>query len=848
MVRSVLSGVFALLLAGLLPGSLPGLLAAPALAAGAPPAGAAQARFEQSIEAAKSAMMSDPQQALGLVDRALQRGEALPEPDRAVARATALWLRIEANIGLNRPVEAQQHLEAAMAIVTRAAPGSKLHGDLMRSQGAIAAMSGKAPDALRFYLAAHRIYKQLGDRRAQAIALQDIGTIYGEAGDYERELAYAGEAQEIYDDDPAFALTINNNRGETYRILGRRAEAEKAFLAALVNARAIRSPLLETRILTNLALVQIELGKLGEAARNAAQAERLGLGADARDWLPFVYGAQAAIAAKRRDDRSALALVERVFAGTDLTQTDLTYKEFHQLAADLYARGGLPAKALPHLQAFQRLDSEARDLISSASSQLLGAQFNSANQKARIAELKRGQLERDVAIAQQKSMIAQGLLAAALALIIVAGAALLSIRKSRNEVRDANGVLTQVNTKLEHALKAKTAFLAMTSHEIRTPLNGIMGMTQVLLADRALDAQTRERVSLVLGAGRTMQSLVDDLLDVAKMENGGITVSEAPADLRAILREGVQLWQAEASAKGIAIAFIEEAPLPLVTTDAGRFRQVIFNLLANAIKFTPTGSVTVRARRPDAQTLEICVEDTGIGIPEDQLDTVFEAFHQVDNGMTRDFGGAGLGLAICRNIMTALGGTISVSSKPGAGSVFRLTLPVAAGQAKEPVSEEAQGAPDRGGEGQTSSSLPSSSLPSSGLTLIVDRSELRLAKLKAVLQPHVSSLAGCMALADAQQFMQAGQVRLVVLDTATLDAEADKAAAAARFMALAEQQNVCVIVLLAADDEVSAAAFAAANPAAVLKKPLKAAYLIEAIRSASLGTATGGEGFPSQVA
>lgn len=834
MLRAALFGLFVPLLAG--------LMTVPAVAAGVPISGRAEAHFEQSIEAAKSAMMSDPQQALKLVDKAMQQSNALPEPKRPMARAMALWLRTEANIGLNRLNEAQQHLEDAVAIVLGAAPDSKLHGDLMRSKGAIAAISGKASDALRFYLAAHRIYKQVGDKRAQAIALQDIGTIYGEAGDYERELAYADEAQEIYNDDPGFALTTNNNRGETYRILGRRAEAEKAFIAALVNARALRSPLLETRILTNLALVQIELGKLGEAARNAAVAERLGNGVDARDWLPFVYGVQASIAAKRGDDRNAIGLIERLFADTDLAQTDLTYKEFHQLAGELYARNGQPAKALPHLQAFQRLDSEARELISTASSQLLGAQFNSANQKARIAELKRGQLERDFAIAQQRTTIVQGLLAAALALILVAGAALISIRKSRNEVRDANGVLTQVNTKLEHALQAKTAFLAMTSHEIRTPLNGIMGMTQVMLADQTLDPQTRERVGLVLGAGRTMQSLVDDLLDVAKMENGGIAVSEAPADLRAILREGIQLWQAKASAKGIEIAFVEETPIPLLTTDAGRFRQVIFNLLSNAIKFTPAGRITVKARRLDTQMLEISVEDTGVGIPEDQLESVFEAFHQVDNGMSRDFGGAGLGLAICRNIMIALGGTISVTSRVGKGSEFRLTLPIAA------TDVQSEAGPAQVKSLEINRAAPDQASPASGVTLIVDSNELRLAKLKAVLQPHKAALVGCTALAEAERLVEAGQVHLVVLDSSALAAEDDKAAAAEWFLALAERLSVCVIVLLAADDEVLAVAAEAANPVAVLKKPIKAACLIEAVNSVPVGTATGAEGFQSQVA
>lgn len=829
MLRTALAGLIAFVLAAAMP--------EPVFAAGSD-----TARFNQSIEAAKAAMMSDPQEALRIVDRALAQAERLPDGKRDVAKATALWLRIEANIGLNRLSDAAAQVGKALTLVKIAAPNSKLHGDLVRSRGAIAAINGKAPDALRDYLEAHRIYKRASDRRAQAIALQDIGTIYGEAGDHERELSYLNEAQDIYNDDPSFMLTTNNNRGEAFRTLGRRREAEQAFLAALVNARDLQSPMLETRILTNLALVQLDLGKMKDAARNAAKAERLGATVEAGDWLPFVYGVQAAIAAKRGDDRAAIALMERLFDDADFTQTDLIYKRYHELAADLYARNDQPAKALLHFKAFQRLDSEARDLISTASSQLLGAQFNSANQKARIAQLKQDQLQRDVQIERQKALIVQGLLGAALILIIVAGVALVSIRRSRNEVRTANTVLTEVNSKLELALKAKTDFLAMTSHEIRTPLNGIMGMTQVLLADQGLDPETRERVSLVLGAGQTMQSLVDDLLDVAKMENGGITVTPAPADLRSILKDSVQFWQAEASAKGIGIAFVEAAPIPVITTDAGRIRQVLFNLLANAIKFTPAGSITVTAGRNGAQMIEISVEDTGVGIPEDQLETVFEAFHQVDNGMSRDFGGAGLGLAICRNIMTALGGTISVTSTVGHGSVFRLTLPVVAGQAAD-ADPRAQ-LPDAAPVSALASSSAADHAPElPHMTVILDSNELRLAKVKAVVQPHCAALIGVTSLEDAEPLISSGQASQVVLDTSVFAGEADTQLAYAAFIEQARKREVPVIVLRGPDDGLPLDAAQAAAPEVLLQKPLKAAHLIEAIKSSSPPS-----GFQSQVA
>ena len=754
--------------------------------------------------------MANPQGALAKVDVALAKANSLPADKQPIARATALWLKIEANIRLNRLDAAAADLDEAMQIVISAAPGTKLHGDLMRSKGAVAALSGKASAALRHYLDAHRIFRQSGEKRSQAIALQDIGQIYWEAGDYERMLAYYDDAQEIYDDDPAFALSGNNNRGEAYRILGRGVEAEQAYAAALANARAMKSPMLETRILSNLALVQVEMGKLNLASKNAALAEKRGATAEARDWLPFVSGVKASIAAKRGDDRLAASLLNRLFVGVDLGKTDLTYKEFHQLAADVYSRLDQSALALMHLQAFQRLENETRELVTSTSSQLLSARFDSANQSTRIAQLKQGQLERDIKIERAKGTLATALSIAALILTMIAGFAFFSIRRSRNEVRDANIVLTDVNAKLEDALKAKTDFLAMTSHEIRTPLNGIMGMTQVILADERIDSETRERVSLVLGAGQTMQSLVDDLLDVAKMENGEITVKHEPCDLRVVLSEGVKLWQAEANAKGLQILFEDRSIPATMFTDAGRVRQVVFNLLANAIKFTPAGTVRLTAQTIGGEQLEIAVEDSGIGIPPDQIEKVFDPFHQVDNAMSRDFGGAGLGLAICRNIITALGGTIDVTSEVGKGSRFRVMLPLTAA---------ATSSPDGPALSERSRSV-----------LIVDCNELRLAKVKAVVGPHAGQVRGATSLGEATEWIASQPTALLVLDTACLSQNRDQLTDLSKLMAAAKVCHVSVIFLCSSDEQIPLSVVEAFEPDVILQKPLKASALISAVR------------------
>ena len=253
------------------------------------------------------------------------------------------------------------------------------------------------------------------------------------------------------------------------------------------------------------------------------------------------------------------------------------------------------------------------------------------------------------------------------------------MRESRDSIRAAHDDLQVVNAALDDALKARTDFLAMTSHEIRTPLNGIMGMTQVILADRELPDGVRDKVRLVHASGETMLALVDDLLDVAKMESGEVTISKTQMNLHRLFDETVQLWTDRAEGKGIRLAADRGDVPDRITEDPGRLRQILFNLLANAIKFTDTGQVSLTCRVERAaggETLVCEVADTGIGIPADKLEKIFEAFAQVDDSTTRKYGGTGLGLAICRRLSRAMGGDLTVDSELGVGSRFTVRLPL----------------------------------------------------------------------------------------------------------------------------------------------------------------------------
>jgi tetratricopeptide (TPR) repeat protein len=347
--------------------------------------------FEQAIEATKVAMMADPQEALAKAKVARRIADQMPSNRQsATARATAYWLEAEALLGLNRLDEAKATVDPAIKLVEANARGSKLHGDLLRARGAVAALTGNVQQALTDYLGAHRIFAKLGITRSVAITLQDIANVYWEGGDYARTLRYLDEANDLYSDDPGFALSSFNSKAEALRKLGRLGDAEQNFQIALKHARALESPLLQTRILSNLALVQIESDKLAAAAQNAALALRLSEADEARDWRVFVFGLQAMIAAKQGNDPLATQLLERTFANVDLARTDLAYRDFHALGAAVFERTGNLALANAHLKARYRLESEAAKLVSTNGAQLLAAEFDFANQNLRISKLKQG--------------------------------------------------------------------------------------------------------------------------------------------------------------------------------------------------------------------------------------------------------------------------------------------------------------------------------------------------------------------------------------------------------------------------------------------------------------------------
>jgi signal transduction histidine kinase len=453
----------------------------------------------------------------------------------------------------------------------------------------------------------------------------------------------------------------------------------------------------------------------------------------------------------------------------------------------------------------------------------MAAQFDYANQELKLSRVRAKKLETDAALERSRQLLIKLTLYGLMALLVIAGLvvtglikALRTIRRSRNEVTRANLNLQDTNAELERALAAKTRFLATTSHEIRTPLNGILGMTQVLLSDSSVTGPVRERVKTVHDAGTAMRVLVDDILDVAKMETSGVTVEPELTRLKPLLTKVGELWDSQAAAGGITVRMDLAGCSELVSCDPRLVRQITFNLLSNAVKFTERGEVRLVATTRE-DVLTIAVSDTGIGIAPEHQQDIFKSFHQVDNSTQRQFGGTGLGLAISRTLARAMGGDVNVISELGKGSTFTLSIPLSnAGSAAETGPEQEQAA------------APADAAPTSGILLIEASPLGRNVMAKAIAAEGLDIIPADGAEAAAAAAGDA--IALIVADIASAGGWDGLAA----LLALPEWfgRTVPVLALVQGEiDEAAAAGAAALGITHILSRPMSAATLRAGIAS-----------------
>jgi signal transduction histidine kinase/DNA-binding response OmpR family regulator len=387
-------------------------------------------------------------------------------------------------------------------------------------------------------------------------------------------------------------------------------------------------------------------------------------------------------------------------------------------------------------------------------------------------------------------------------------------------LRQRNRELHAARERAEEASRAKSAFLANMSHEIRTPMNGILGMSELLI-DSPLGTRERAYANTIHRSGLALLTVLNDVLDFSKIEAGRLEIDPAPFNLQACLEDVAVLLSAKAQEKGFEVMVRCEPDLPqCFLGDAGRIRQIVTNLVGNAVKFTSEGYVLIEASRvesnADVPRWAIRVIDTGIGIPEEKADAIFQEFTQAETSTTRQYGGTGLGLAISARLAGLMGGSISVESAPGEGSTFTLELPLEVGIGKElSIGERAR--------------LPSARV------LLVDDVEVNLDIMEE--QCRTWGLAAVRA--------SGGRQAVALLDRAARDKvpfnlivldyhmpEFDGLAVAEHIAARTDLSLSQIVVLSSSDDDAVVAAFRDLGAENYLVKPVRSATFYTALSEA----------------
>lgn len=532
----------------------------------------------------------------------------------------------------------------------------RLIGAVYFSLGSFFSKVEKLEDAERYYQKALPIFEEIDEKRGVAVLFGSLGIIYQQQGNFEKGYEYLNRNIELFHE-----LGDYLSLAESYLLLARFEKQIDNLDQALEHLNTARFYAETSKDMNKNTLIVLEIGLVSLKMKNYIEAEN--------------HFTQALELAQSIEIKENELMVHDAFVG-------------------LYKEIGDAGKSLAHLEEFHKIRDELYPLSYGEDLLKIQTQFEAERRESELNSLRRIQVENTLEMERERTRLNTAIAAIVFVLLIVAVMALRYNAKAQAARQMAlhNNQLLEIGKELEHVNRVKSDFLANTSHEIRTPLNGILGMV-TLLSQSKITAEQKEQVRAIELSGKKLLDLVNDLLDLTKIEAGKIEILYAPMNIQEVLAAEISIWGDMARAEGLEFKLEISPDLPHKMSGASaRIIQVLTNLVGNAVKFTEFGSVCLRISIEKDYGQEVLVkfevEDTGIGIAEDKLTHLFERFSQIDSGLSRSFQGTGLGLAISRDLVRIMNGSIGVDSVEGKGSNFWFRLPMHINKRTAPREEQ----------------------------------------------------------------------------------------------------------------------------------------------------------------
>ena len=584
------------------------------------------------------------------------------------------------------------HLETGLEIREQLADTLGMAA-LYSKLGALYDQQGFYEKALTEYIKYLNISEKKGNQQGVAIANKQMGLSYKKQGAYDQALEYFLKGLEV-----AEKIDLKKEIGNVCTALGETyLEMEDVVLATQYLDRA-QEVLTEINNLPGLANVYQKSGLLHQRKGNNKEAQmdfeqslELWEGQKDRRGMATAYLHLGRLNIERDRDQAAIPdLSQAETLAREIGDIPLQEKIFQSLAE---AHQGLSEFEKAHF--YFQLYVQAKDSLLNKDRlrQLAEIQTRYETEKQQ-AEIEQLEAEKNLRAFKSRQQMGGVIAGSTVLIFLLLGIFFWNRNRQRQQLKDRQLALEKERAerekdRAEHLIRVdqlKDQFLANTSHELRTPLHGIVGISEALF-DQANDPLQKENLAMIIASGKRLTSLVNDLLDFSKIKNQDITLNVKPVGLKSVADVVMQVCHPLVRDKEVILQNKIPVDIPLVKADENRLQQIFYNLVGNAIKFTEKGTIHIEANQKNGE-MEIKVADTGIGIPEEKMNAIFQEFEQADGSISREFAGTGLGLSISKRLAELHGGQMWVESKLGRGSTFFFTLPMAANATRSDASHE----------------------------------------------------------------------------------------------------------------------------------------------------------------